>query len=72
MYRQPTPLLLSLLARLSQSLASGDESGAPVEISPEMIAAGVRVLCGYETFTADEAYWAREVYLAMRTASVPK
>jgi hypothetical protein len=49
-------------------------SGAPecnrdeipeIEITPAMIEAGVAVLCAFETETADEAYWAKRVYLAM-------
>jgi hypothetical protein len=53
--------------------ADSGGAGAPeIEITEEMEAAGARVLCSFETFTADEAYWAREVYRAMRIASVPK
>jgi len=49
------------------------EAGAPdIEITEEMEAAGARVLCSFETFTADEAFWAREVYRAMVIASAPK
>jgi hypothetical protein len=39
------------------------------EITPEMIQAGARVLYGFETLTADETYWAVEVYRAMRRAA---
>jgi hypothetical protein len=48
------------------------EAGAPeqeIEITPEMIEAGACVLCRFETFTADEEYWAKEVYRAMRKAA---
>jgi hypothetical protein len=49
-----------------------DGDGAPeieIEVTPEMIAAGAAVLCRFETFTASEAYWAEEVYRAMRAAT---
>lgn len=36
-----------------------------IEITPEMLDAGASVLCGFETETADERYWAEEVYRAM-------
>ena len=39
------------------------------EITPEMIQAGASVLYGFETQTADEAFWAAEVYRAMRRAA---
>lgn len=39
-----------------------------VEITPEMIEAGVAVLYCFETETADEAYWARRIFVAMRLA----
>jgi hypothetical protein len=48
------------------------EAGAPeqeIEITPEMIEAGAGVLCGFETETTDETYWARKVYIAMREAA---
>jgi hypothetical protein len=35
------------------------------EITPEMIEAGASVLCGFETLTASEGYWAELVYRAM-------
>jgi hypothetical protein len=40
-----------------------------IEVTPEMIEAGVSVLCGYETLTAGESYWAGEVYRAMRAVA---
>jgi hypothetical protein len=43
--------------------------GTEDEITPEMIRAGASVLYGFETQTADEAYWAVEVYRAMRRAA---
>jgi hypothetical protein len=52
--------------------ANADGDGAPeieIEVTPEMIAAGAAVLCRFETFTASEAYWAEEVYRAMRAAT---
>jgi hypothetical protein len=51
---------------LAKSLA---EIGAPVdEITPAMIEAGAAILSSFETFQADESYWAKEIYLAMRRA----
>lgn len=41
-----------------------------IVITDKMIEAGVRVLCGYETLTRGEAYWAEEVYRAMREVAV--
>jgi hypothetical protein len=41
---------------------------AEEEITEEMIHAGAKVLCGFETLTASEWYWAEEVYRAMRKA----
>jgi hypothetical protein len=44
-------------------------AGAPeieIEITSEMIEAGAGVLCGFETETTDEMYWAKKVYIAMR------
>jgi hypothetical protein len=41
------------------------EAEEEIEITPEMIDAGERVLMGYETYFTSERYWAREVYLAM-------
>jgi len=49
------------------------EAGAPgdeIAITPAMIKAGAAVLCSFETFTADEAYWAQEVYSAMRRVAL--
>jgi hypothetical protein len=43
-------------------------AGAPKHrpaITPAMLDAGERVLCSFETFTADERYWAERVYEAM-------
>ena len=45
------------------------EAEAEIEITPAMLAAGVSVLCGYETETAGEEYWAARVYRAMVLAS---
>jgi hypothetical protein len=48
------------------------EAGAPaneIEITSEMIEAGALVLCGFETETADETYWAEKTYIAMREAA---
>lgn len=43
-----------------------EEKSEEIEITPEMIEAGARVLIGFETETCSERYWAQEVYLAMR------
>jgi hypothetical protein len=43
-------------------------AGAPadeIEITPEMIEAGVAILYGYETLTRGEEWWAVEVYRSM-------
>jgi hypothetical protein len=48
------------------AVAPADE----VEITPAMTAAGAAVLCGFETLTAGEEYWADEVYRVMRRAAV--
>lgn len=40
-----------------------------IEITPEMIEAGASILCGFETETAGEEYWAKKVFLAMMRAS---
>lgn len=40
-----------------------------LEITPAMIGAGIGVLCKYETETAGESYWAREVFTAMARAA---
>jgi hypothetical protein len=47
----------------------GDGAPDEIEVTPEMIEAGARLLCGYETLTRDEAHWAEEVYRAMRRAA---
>jgi hypothetical protein len=51
---------------------SKEKTGAPeneIEVTPEMIEAGAAVLCGFETETADESFWAKEVFLAMAMES---
>ncbi len=40
-----------------------------IEITPEMIEAGASVLCGFETLTASESYWAEMVYRAMHSVA---
>ncbi len=40
------------------------------EITPVMIRAGASVLCGFETYSTDEAYWAKETYRAMARAAL--
>jgi hypothetical protein len=37
-----------------------------------MIHAGAKVLCGFETLTAGESYWAAEVYRAMANARLSR
>lgn len=40
-----------------------------IKITEEMLEAGVAVLCKFETLTAGEEYWAKEVYIAMASLS---
>ena len=40
-----------------------------IDVTPEMIEAGVAILYGYETETIGEEYWAEKIYKAMRMAA---
>jgi len=46
-----------------------EEKTDEIEITDEMIAAGARTLMSFETYTANEEYWAELVYRAMRKAA---
>jgi len=57
------------LARLNVA----EPLGAPedeIEVTPEMIEAGVAILYGYETDTVGEEYWAETIYKAMRKVAL--
>ena len=48
------------------------ELAKEMEVTPEMLRAGASVLCGFDITTADEAYWAKRVYLAMTRARLSR
>ncbi len=50
---------------MPESPDQNGQAGAEIEITPEMIEAGVSVLCEFNTFEASEEYWARRVFAAM-------
>lgn len=39
-----------------------------IEVTPEMIEAGEKLLYGYETETTDEAFWAEKLFKVMWAA----
>lgn len=48
------------------SVATGKEvSTEGIDITPEMVEAGASVLCSFQTLTAGEEYWAKQVYATM-------
>jgi len=53
---------------MPEGFANVDDS--EIEITPGMIKAGASVLCGFNTYFTDEAYWAQETYRAMARAAL--